>query len=1211
MNQFLLWFMSQVLGPEIASQARQLLGQRNWQRKLTARVAAVSQIRFSRRRFRKWLRRPETANALVRPTVDELEILRESLADALWGKDRPTDSEEAAEDVLTHTTRQFLFALEAAHGVAISNFREMEALADIQDEAEAIRDLLEQDRDFDALLERLPPNVQKPLHQLSVSSPATARHLIDALARAPDPVKALSELTGDLPGWLRHASSEAWVVLGEFAASHRVEQVAVAAFEKAADSGAPDRTLWLARAALLEVDSNQEHSRSLLDRAKRISERPHKLVEIVSHLLDEDWQSVRDSATELSDQNDKDRVLGLALKASAETAMLLWDDALVTSDEVLRLEPLHASITLHKARTIVTSLQVRGSASRDRDLSEAFRLALRARDIRRMWSGPSAEAVDVACQVAILRGDWDAVMRLGTRAPEGEATAREEGDDSVRAKLAAAAITSGQVELAQDLVARIEDPFETAFLEALLNERLGAEAADVRSRYQAAYNAARTAEQKLAVVQALAFLGDSPLPGVTDQGPNNDEETDLVLATSEAVRGEMDSAVPRLRRWTNTSLKATNLLALLLQQAGDLDSAVDVLKRGYDQFNDASLLVRAVETHAGAGDFASAEELARDALASASGPSKVRLRGRLIEFASARNAWDEVERQSRALLEEGDSRPRTRWALALALFNQGDQDSAWSEISRPPRLEPLGEIEAQLLIQLQRRFGKAPKAVREVLQVAAQYPDSEEVGAAAIMAALQLSADSTIPDDLAEELQDVSEAFFSRFPESEYLSRLPFTTVEDFGHQLRDLTPDDKDRKATLARAVERVALEGHPYGTIAAIAGRSYGETLLRRGAGCLPILSPNDTVVEEERRAAEQARNSRCFVDTSVLHTLSLSQSLLQSIVAEFDVLLLPEEALRDLLMARDVLALRSTTSVSWDSEQERIRVIEISEADADDLAERAEWMVSATSRLTTKRAGDLRHFPDLQGDRFAPWLSPLDLAKEEGRSLYADDVGLRLLARAMGVPAFGTLSLVETLETTGRIEHAALEGLLFSLTKSYGVDLPPDQDRLTTVARADNWEPRGAAFAVSRPKFWVTRDGPSVYETLLKNAASASPANLTGWVYAAVLGATRAAQEAKRQDVAGSVLAFSLLEVGITHGKVAEMVGAARRVTEELGVQDPFEDAMRKVSQSFDQRYGAEIGARMFINAVSTLGEDDRVLAMRVLLSASRLLISPEGT
>jgi tetratricopeptide (TPR) repeat protein len=1209
LNEILAWFAGQILTPTLVDQARRLLSKRSWQTTLAKRVNQRTEIAFPRRRLRKWLRRVETANTLVSPSQEDLEELRDSLAEALWPEEAQSEARPMAEEVLARIVSEFLFALKTVDAVAISHYRQAQALADVQDQTKTIIGLLSQEQGFAEVLDMLPPNVRGPLVNLAKKSATAARDLIAALHQPEDPARAVEDLTSKPPDWLLTAPFEAWVATAEFAAAHRVEDVAVTAFQHLAEFGAPNRTLWLGRAALQIADENPTLARALLEQARQMSDAPHTLVQLVEYVLKEDWENVRQASDQMLAEHPGERIIALALRASAESALRMWDKAIETCDQVLELEPLHSSIALHKARVLVARVQASRSESREGDLFDAYRLSLRARDSRRLWKGPSPEATDLACQIAVLRGDWEAVIRLGTSPPLGEADRSEQDDDAVRAKVVAAAITIGQLDVAREQLPRIDDPFEKAFLSALLNEKLDTDPTELRSQYHHAYSQATTEEQRTAVRQALAFLGESPVPGVSDQGADNPEEIDLILATSEAARGDLPSAVRRLRRWSPNSPKAVNLLALLLGQAGDTTEAVDVLKEGYSRFNDAALLSRAVELLGNADRAEEGEPLAQESLGVTSGAAKRRLREMIITFASGRGAWNEVEKQCRALIEEGDQRPRMRWALALSLFNQGKRAESWDVVSRPPTLEPVEDIHAQLYIQLQREFGRGSDAIARILNVAKRFRDSETVSAAALMAAMQLGAEVEVPDSVAQEVSEASAAFFDQFPESEFLARYEFSTPENFSEQVRELFPQAAERETEITRVVHQVSLEGYPYGMLSALARRPYSEALLRRAAGCLPIVSPDDRVVAAEYALAAEHLNTVSSIDPSVLHTLSLTPDLWTRVRTEFRNFVISQFALRDLLIARDSLILRSTGTLSWDPTQERVRLTEITKEQAEDLASRSEWMAGAATSLQTDTSSPLRNFPELDEDGFAPWLAGLDSAKEEGRPLFCDDVGLRNLARSMDVPTFGSLSVLQVMREAGRVESAELEAMLLTLVRTYAVDLHPDLSRMREAARADTWEPRGAAFAITRPKFWTESGAPSIYQDLLREAGEAAPDQLAGWVFAAVTGSVRAAREDVRKDVAASVLAFSLLETGIPTGRVPLFIIAAREATNELGVGDPLESAIVKVSQLLDQKYGPEMGAKVLLGSVAALPDQDRYVVMRALLSRGGLLVTPD--
>lgn len=118
---------------------------------------------------------------------------------------------------------------------------------------------------------------------------------------------------------------------------------------------------------------------------------------------------------------------------------------------------------------------------------------------------------------------------------------------------------------------------------------------------------------------------------------------------------------------------------------------------------------------------------------------------------------------------------------------------------------------------------------------------------------------------------------------------------------------------------------------------------------------------------------------------------------------------------------------------------------------------------------------------------WLGPIELAKARGVALWSDDVALRRLARSMGVPAFGTLNLLEYLaeqeinktpaEETARIEElveARREDALAAIRERV-VDVPVEIDDLIAEAKAQEFPVDLAQCTIGRPAWWIWSDTP----------------------------------------------------------------------------------------------------------------------------------------
>ena len=92
-----------------------------------------------------------------------------------------------------------------------------------------------------------------------------------------------------------------------------------------------------------------------------------------------------------------------------------------------------------------------------------------------------------------------------------------------------------------------------------------------------------------------------------------------------------------------------------------------------------------------------------------------------------------------------------------------------------------------------------------------------------------------------------------------------------------------------------------------------------------------------------------------------------------------------------------------------------------------------------LEARPTGPLVAIPNLHPTNDIAWASSVQLAKEENRYLYADDVALRRLATAANVLSFGTVALVRAALAEQLIDEEQANGALGALRSAAVVSLP----------------------------------------------------------------------------------------------------------------------------------------------------------------------------
>ena len=1054
----------------------------------------------------------------------------------------------------------------------------------------------------------LPPAVRDAIGRLRVQDGALAVRLAGVLA---DTRAAPSDMVHDLtgaptPAWLAAPDTpvDAWVAVGEFASAHGSYRAAAATFAKVADLGVPVRALWLARAALaMHQAGDQQAADGYLSDAERLTSGSVPFVAAVRAALANDASGVLAAAGSPEDLTALEPVELAMLCATAYAAQGDRDTAIAAFEALADRYPDLGGFALSAAQLRLERVVDNTSPGHASDVRQARQLALRARDARRNWRGDSAEAVVVACHAAMIAVDFNRVLAYGLAAPAGEATPAEAIAPAVLECAATAAIALDQRDLAVRLINQLPDSAAQAILLGQLAERDPSTVEQARTAYHRAFSLATDDSQRLEIVQGLAELGEWPLPWLEELRTRSPEYAEYFTAMSELARGLHDQAMRRLRPQQGTSLMAAKLLAEVQRRAGRIDDSVQTLRAAAGRFDDPRLMARAAETLFEAGRKQEARTAALEALGATptDAPERSRLRRLLAQEAGERHDWPVVEQLARAMLDEGDAGSEARWLLTMAVHNQGRIEDAWRIAQQAPPLEATNEQQARLWLALHGRFTSDVASVEHALDLVDRYGGSEEFAAAAISAILMMTRNATLPEPTVVRLQQATEAFFERFPSSVLLQRItvdfddPEAVLAEFRRRLEPGT-------AQYAQIRRHVIQGSFPVGMLATAAGKTYTEALLHRAPGFLPAYPVDPNLAGHERQRATDALESTVVVEPSALYLASLIPQRWPDLLAAFAHVQIPDASLHDILTARDGLELRSTTSMGWNAEQERMVITEISQENADQLAERAAWMARTALSLEVVAVGALSQFPEMDGERTRSWLAPLELAKQQGVAVLSDDLALRGLARSLGIPTFGSIAVLDALAAAGHLDAAARDSALLQLRRHWVVDLPFDAAQLRAVAEADHWRPGPAYFALTRPATWQDRRQVlGFYRAGQQQIAASDPAHLPDWLYAAILGFAGGQPPKAVTPMAGLLLTLATLQANMDPAILGKLVPAARRAATEIGGGDPLPQTVRDVAAVFIEALGYAEGARYaLLHAFSALDPPDRLLAVRELVS-----------
>jgi nucleoside phosphorylase/tetratricopeptide (TPR) repeat protein len=1068
------------------------------------------------------------------------------------------------------------------------------------------------------LFARIPPNVVAELERARPHSPADADALLRRLAsEAEPPVELVNRLVDDLPEWLEHSTSpRLWTAIGEFAAAHNAAEAAVNGFVRASELGDPEAPKWMARAALSAASQDQyERARELLARARELAGGSHPFVNVIQaafEVADSGDVSRASRVLEAAEAHGGDDSVVEMMRGHALFMLKRRADALAVYEAALEDYPAHTAAALGAAEVLFARCAMDESESPVRDLERARELALQARDLRRGWRGDSAEAAALAAKIAIYSGDLDSVLKIALTPPEGEATQAESEHPEVLSQASRAFLFKGDAQRALELAEKIPDEVERELAQAECFRYIPDSDDLAQGAYERALEAAADDSQRVQAYFGLAKLGKWPLPGVERLAEQDPEVVDMIAAEADLAQGNTTAAIKRYREWWKQSPRALEGLVNVYLDNDRVDEAVDALRDGAGRHRNPELRVRAARILVSAKRYEDAEAEAKRAMDALPAGSRQHreLRKLRVQLAAWLDRWPEVEEQARAGLDEGIDIPDMRWALVVAQYNRRRPEDALEEMVREPALEPRDEIEAGLAIQLYRLGSRTPDDVRRVLELADRFAASEEVSAAAFIAAIEMSLDTEISASLLGRLRTFQSDFFERFPDSDYIRRFQ---ADDAEAMVGKLIEHLEETLAPGARHYEEITQEvisgSRPYGFISVVAGKPYAEALIKRAAGFLPISSANTEIAVLEREAAKHALDGPVVAETSALHTLELLRLDPKKLLANFSRILVPAEVLDDAIAAREVLNLRSTGMMGWDARSNRPTLTEVDEEQAEALANKAERLVSRVREcdIVTSRPRKAQGQEIPEAAR--PWLVPIEMAKERDLPLLSDDFVLRAAARSEGVAAFGTLDLVTVLVDDGELKEEDLKAVLMDLRWNYAADLPLDEEQILAISAEDEWKPGPAAAVLTRPALWEDPiSALSFYNKCISGVLAHEESLLPGWCAAAVLGFGRNWPPAIVTRRAGRVLAHTVLMSSVVSGELkvnlfSPLLAASRQVAQSLGGGDPLPAAVESLREMLEATVGAANTPQVFAKLVDGLDDVDRVAALRVFLRLPR--------
>lgn len=1040
----------------------------------------------------------------------------------------------------------------------------------------------------------LPPPVPELLDELFSLGASEARPVRDWLTRFNPSARSrpLLSLVKDPPAWLNSASGRGWLLIGELSAAYDDTEAATIAYLAAADRGLRSEWRLRAKAAYL-MFADGRHNSQLLRTLEPAAE-SDEFVAVVAAAARGDWQRVL-SGWEIPPEDTEALRFIPVLRVVALVHQGDWRAARTAAMSLQQASPDAPGPALLAAKTLLGETEAqRGEQQRREAATTALQLALRARDMRRTWRGPSGQAVEVAAQAAVLLHDVRLALRLCLPKPDGDALADEAAHEEVRATAATLAAVTGHVALAKDLASTMIGADRELVLAAVAEaeQRRADAAAHARKALETSTNVVKR-QQAALLLAGVGALQDADVADF-DEG-----DAVLLTAVNLAESDRLDDAYVLLRRHGDAdTARFAQLSALILAQTGQFDLAAGRLEDAAARFGDPGFRVSAARYWAQAGDWEAAAVLALEATAELDRTSPEWIEGQalLVECYARRGDWPAVERAGRAVLHVDPAQRGVRWALTLALYNRRRREEAWRVLQDDgDARRPAAAWQARLLIELATEFDPTAATARLLLSLADAFSEDEQLRAQVIMTLVRLPNAAFESDaGLLGRAQQHAANFLERFPTSAYLTSIPTTDEDELVSRLGAMLRPAAERWQRAKRAVDA----GGPTGLLAAAASRPYAAVWPHRAAGHLPMTAPDVTGSD---RADLLAMSASVAVDASVMHTLALLPELWPHVRAMTKELLTTSDAAEDILLARDSFIAGAAGSLSWDLISDRPTLLDADPTVEALLAERAGEMARGLRWLRAKPWPDLKVFPELDESAFRPWIGVVDYSITSGTTLYCDDVGLRRLARSHGARTFDTTSVIDWLHADGRLSAVEADAMYTRLASEFAVDLPDAARHFQRLLDRDGFESLPASYMLSRPAYWAPDVAATleVARTLLSRITDEHSGLLARWTGMSALGLIRA--------TGGLRAGVALVVEQILRPWPAEVRAALyyqlRGVAAELGTIDPLPMLVEILRDVLAVAVPAGHQARLILGLFEGLPEAERQAVVAALLRPDR--------
>jgi Domain of unknown function (DUF4365) len=898
------------------------------------------------------------------------------------------------------------------------------------------------------------------------------------------------------------AAQDLWLAVGAYAEQHGYGAEAGRAFTEAARAPGTRAPLALAAAGMAFMAYDRDAAREHLLRA-----RAEGLVLPADAAL---------SLLDLPEDDWRPPVIPPSVSAATSQELAEWPNVLsFLAEEAVRRRELDkavgfaeravecAGVQAGPLKLMLARLVQRRAASGDmsvRQSRRAVRLTREVIDERRLWDGPSWEALAFLLDIQIPTDPAAAVRNALPVSEGGTATDDEAAKPEVASRGALAATITGNTSAYQFFLGQLPDGPHRRELIVLEGEQTGESAAAQIAAWERVLQDPADHAMAAWCVISLARLGHWPAKAeeMHDRSILPDDAYEVLRAIWWCNCGDPALGLATLRGLAETSALAAGELVALIEQMEDAGQAIEECERQAARWQAPALVLRLLDLHSRVGDPERAAELIQKILPDDSFPADVRLG--VCTWLAARTGAAGNHAEAAAIaargLEIGDDQDLA-WTLITALFNDGKVTRAREALVRY-RPQPTEPGEMRLWMTLHRGIPLTPSEARTMTAIARQQPDGDQRDSTVAVLVREVLLAPPEPAaahdaDIIEEVTWLRDQAAAR--EGSKL-RLVAGDDESLGTALRDNQPD----LASSSSLIRDVHDGRKAQADIARHSGKPYGEVLLLRPSLVIPAFDLRPGLrTAGEAAASEALCHGACTADLSSLHLLALLsnddrvriRSALPAITIAWPVVI-------DLIATReDIRNLTVATHTAVLNPDGTIARIPMDSAEQSMLRDQAEALETLASSLNSRR-------PGIREDAAA---DAITTAQETGLPLWCDDIALRQTARCTGVKAFSLLDLVTVLAGQGMpLDQASIFG---RLAAHYVADLPLSVADMITIAARNGWDAGPAHATLARPAWWQ-HQGSNWSESWLTIATEArlhSASALTTITAAALTGAVNA--------------------------------------------------------------------------------------------------------